>query len=385
VILWIKENEPRTFEKTHKFLVPAGFLVHRLTGEYTMDWSRGATTLLFDTGGSRSWSPELCGQMGIPQDKLPRLCPSWEIVGEVSKAASEETGLAPGTPVVAGAMDTVAAALGSGVVAHRESFYVLGTVGRICLSLQEPTFDPRFINTCHCIPDRWIAIACTNGAGLSVRWFKEQLGGGECSRAEERGESPFRLLDQEAEQSLPGANRLLYLPYLVGERSPIWDPYARGVLFGLDARHQKADLIRAFLEGVAFSARDNFEAFEAHLNQKIDQVIMSGGGSKSAIWQQITADVLQKRLSVLDISDTETFGNALLAGFGTGIFSDIQQTSKELARDAMQVRPNPENEPLYSGLFHLYRRVYADLREDFRSLGRIGEIDQATISHFGGS
>jgi xylulokinase len=157
------------------------------------------------------------------------------------------------------------------------------------------------------------------------------------------------------------------------------------VLFGLDARHQKADLIRAFLEGVAFSARDNFEAFEAHLNQKIDQVIMSGGGSKSAIWQQITADVLQKRLSVLDISDTETFGNALLAGFGTGIFSDIQQTSKELARDAMQVRPNPENEPLYSGLFHLYRRVYADLREDFRSLGRIGEIDQATISHFGGS
>ncbi|MDH7500778.1 MAG: FGGY family carbohydrate kinase, partial [candidate division NC10 bacterium] len=241
LILWVRENEPRIFDRTHKFLVPTGFLVHRLTGEFTMDWSRGATTLLFETGGSRSWSAELCRRMGIPEEKLPPLYPSWQVVGQVSKQAGKETGLAPGTPVVAGAMDTVAAALGSGVVSEGESFYVLGSVGRICLSLKAPSFDSRFINTCHCIPDFWISIACTNGAGLSFRWFQEQLGEWETRQAEERRESPFHLLDQKAAQSPPGSNRLLYLPYLAGERSPLWDPYARGVLFGLDASHQKAD------------------------------------------------------------------------------------------------------------------------------------------------
>jgi xylulokinase len=384
LILWIKENEPRTFEKTHKFLVPTGFLVHRLTGEYTMDWSRGATTLLFETGGSRSWSAELCKKMDIPEEKLPRLYPSWEVVGEVSKMASEETGLAPGTPVLAGAMDTVAAALGSGVVGNGESFYVLGSVGRICLSWQQPTFDSKFINTCHCIPNQWISIACTNGAGLSLRWFQEQLGESETTRASETGESPFHLLDQEARQSLPGANRLLYLPYLAGERSPIWDPYARGVLFGLDARHRKADLIRAFLEGVAFAARDNFEAFEANLKKRINQVRMSGGGSRSTLWREITADVLQKELVVMDFPDTEAFGNALLAGFGTGIFPDIHKTSKELAKVAVRVRPNPRNARPYSRLYPLYKQIYIHLKEDFRLLREIDQVGEEGISPSGG-
>lgn len=385
LILWIKENEPRIFDKTHKFLVPTGFLVHRLTGEFTMDWSRGATTLLFETGGSRSWSARLCQMMGIPEEKLPPLYPSWEVVGEVSKQASEETGLAAGTPVVAGAMDTVVAALGSGVVSEEESFYVLGSVGRICLSLSQPTFDSRFINTCHCIPDFWISIACTNGAGLSLRWFQEQLGEWETRQAEEQNESPFHLLDQKAAQSPPGSNRLLYLPYLAGERSPLWDPYARGVLFGLDASHQKADLIRAFLEGVAFAAKDNFQTFEEILKKKIDQVRMSGGGSKSMLWQRITADVLQKEISILEYPDTEAFGNALLAGYGTGLFSDIRKTSKELSKISSRIRPNPAQEMIYSHLHHLYQQIYLHLKEDFRTLKKIDQISKEPMSPPGGS
>jgi xylulokinase len=371
LILWLKENEPRIFEQTHKFLVPTGFLIHQLTGEYVMDWSRGATTLLFETGGSRSWSTSLCEAMDIPMEKLPRLCPSWEVVGEVTRWASRETGLAAGTPVVAGAMDTVAAALGSGVVSNGESFYILGSVGRICLCLQEPSFDIRFINTCHCIPDYWISIACTNGAGLSLRWFKEQLGESETARSRETGESPFRLLDLEAMKSPPGANKLLYLPYLAGERSPIWDPYARGVLFGLTTGHRKGDLVRAFLEGVAFAARDNFDTFEGILSKRIDEVKMSGGGSRSALWREITSDILEKELAVLDLPDTETFGNALLAGFGTGIYCNIRETCKELAKVGVRVRPSDANARLYSELYRLYKRIYIHLREDFRALEAI--------------
>ena len=381
LILWIKENEPGIFDRTHKFLVPTGFLVYQLTGEYVMDWSRGATTLLFGTGGPRSWLSELCETVGIPKEKLPRSCPSWEVVGEVSRLASQETGLAPGTPVVAGAMDTVAAALGSGVVTNGDSFYVLGSVGRICLCLDKPTFDVRFINTCHCIPDYWIAIACTNGAGLSLRWFKEQLGEWESAKALETGESPFHLLDLQAIQSRPGANRLLYLPYLAGERSPIWDPYARGVLFGLDAAHRKADLIRAFLEGSAFAARDNFETFEANLKKGIAEVKMSGGGSRSVLWQEITADILGKELAVSELSDTETFGNALLAGFGTGIYPDIRKTATEMAKIGGRVKPKRQNAELYSKLYRLYKQIYVHLREDFRELATITGDESEGLSH----
>jgi xylulokinase len=381
LILWIKENEPEIFDRTFKFLVPTGFLVHQLTGEYVMDWSRGATTLLFETGGSRSWSAELCEMTGIPEEKLPRSCPSWEVVGEVSRLASEETGLAPGTPVVAGAMDTVAAALGSGVVSSGESFYVLGSVGRICLCLDQPAFDARFINTCHCVPDYWISIACTNGAGLSLRWFKEQLGEWETAKARETGESPFRLLDSQALRSLPGANRLLYLPYLAGERSPIWDPYARGVLFGLDAAHQKGDLVRAFMEGAAFAARDNFESFETGLKRRIEGVRMSGGGSRSILWQEITADILGKELAILELPDTETFGNALLAGLGTGIYPDIRKTATEMAKIAKWVKPRRRNTELYARLYRLYKQVYAHLKGDFRELGALALGDDEEESH----
>jgi xylulokinase len=172
-------------------------------------------------------------------------------------------------------------------------------------------------------------------------------------------------------KSPPGANKLLYLPYLAGERSPIWDPYARGVLFGLNMSHRKGDIVRAFLEGVAFAARDNFDTFEGILSKRIDDVKMSGGGSRSALWREITSDILEKELAVLDLPDTETFGNALLAGFGTGIYRDIRETSKELAKVRVRVRPSDANARLYSKLYCLYKRIYIHLREDFRALEAI--------------
>jgi xylulokinase len=385
LMLWIKQNEPWIFERTYKFLSPTGFLVHRLTGEFTMDWSRGATTMLFETAGSRSWSSYLCDRMGIPIEKLPPLYPSWQIVGEVSRKASEQTGLAAGTPVVAGAMDTVCAALGCGALNQGDAFYVLGSVGRICLVLQKPSFDIRFINTCHCLPDRWISIACTNGAGLSLRWFKDQLGGRECVQAEKKGQNPFLLLDEEAKKSPPGAKNLVYLPYLAGERSPIWDPFARGVLFGLDARHERSDLIRCLLEGVAFAALDNFLRLEANLQGEIERVTMSGGGARSDIWRKITADVLQKEILVSSIADTETFGNALLAGFGTGIFPDIQKTCQQLCKISARVSPDANNRSLYSRLFHLYRQLYSHLKLDFLSLAEVdGSLERGDMSHLPG-
>jgi len=230
IILWIKENEPEIFEKTYKFLWPGGFIVHRLTGEFTMEWSRASWTNLFETGGSKNWSTQLCEKMGIPVEKLPPLYPSWEVVGEVTGGASKITGLAKGTPVVGGMADTPAAAVGSRVVVPGRSLYVLGTVGRPSVVLEKPVFDSRFVNCCHAVPNYWFSLGATDASGLSIKWFRDLFGQQEVSIGKQLEKSPFELLDEQAMQSPPGANGIVYLPYLTGERSPIWDPYAKGLL-----------------------------------------------------------------------------------------------------------------------------------------------------------
>lgn len=369
IILWLKENEPKTFEKAYKFMVPTGYVVQRLTGEFTVDWSRAATTLLFDIK-NRKWCIEFCEELGIPLEKLPELHSSWEIVGTVTEDAAKLTGLKEGTTVAAGCMDTVAAAVGSGAIKGGDLFCVMGSVARVCAVLDKPSFDKRFLNTCHATPNEWVAIGCVNGAGLSLKWFIDTIGRQEKTLSEKLNLSPYQILDLEAEKATPGSGGLVYLPYIAGERSPIWDPEARGVLFGLNLQSERRNVVRAFYEGIAYAIRHNVETLYPLLEGGESYIKLSGGGARSRVWRKIIADVCGKGVVTTIPLDTEPIGDALIAGVGIGIYRNVEEAVKVLQLGEKE-EPRPECYDLYSNLFTLYRRLYEHLKEDFKLLAQI--------------
>ncbi|MGQ9780694.1 MAG: xylulokinase [Nitrososphaeria archaeon] len=362
-ILWIKENRPEVFNQVYKFMVPTGFATMKLTGNYTIDWSRCSTTLLYDMARGKRWSDQLCSLLNIPLDKLPEPHISTDVVGEITAEAAEATELSKGTPVVAGCMDTVGAAVGSAILEPGDTFYTLGTLGRLCYCLDQPRFDMRFINICHAIEDRWLAMGLMHGGGLTLRWFRDELGTLEVAEAKKLGRSPYEIFDAEACEVPPGSRGVMFLPYLSGERSPIWDPNARGVFFGFTAQHKRSDLIRAIEEGVAYSLRHNLEVFE-EMGFKINVVRMGGGGAKSALWRQIVADVIGKPVEVTKNLVTETLGDALIAGLGVKVYRSPDEL-KRLAEIEHVVKPDLKNHVVYSKMFNLYKRLYLHLREDF--------------------
>jgi xylulokinase len=371
IILWIKENEPDIFKKTHKFMWPGGFVVQKLTGEFTMEWSRASWTCLFETGGKQRWSEELCADMDIPMDKLPDLCPSWKVVGEVTEKAAQLTGLAKGTPVVGGMADTPAGGIGTGAVSPGDTCHVIGTTARPCVVLGEPKFDSRVVNCCHAVPGCWFSLGVLENAGSSIKWFRDLFGQMEVSMAGLTGQNAFDYLDEEAERSVPGANGIIYLPYLNGERSPIWDPYARGVLFGLSGSHKRADVVRAILEGVAFAFAHNLELFETALGVRMKEVSLSGGGSKSRAWQQIHADVSGKAMKVVKVKESEAIGNSILAGYGVGIYKDMVSAARQVVKIERVVEPRKEYAERYAEMFQIYKNIYLHTKEDFGRLAKL--------------
>ncbi|MHB1133613.1 MAG: xylulokinase [Chloroflexota bacterium] len=364
IILWLKEHEPEVFAAAHKFLVPSGFVVQRLTGRFSMDYSRGSTTALFDIRG-RTWSDDLCRLAGIPRQQLPDLYESSQVVGGVTAAAAAATGLRAGTPVVAGCMDTVGAAVGSGAVVPGEPFAIMGTVARVSVALAEPRFDDRFLNCCHAVSGQWLAIAVMNGAGVSLRWFRDVFGQTEVAEAQARGCDAYELFTEQAATSVPGANGVLYLPYLAAERSPIWDPYARGVLFGLSVAHQRGDILRALLEGVALSVRHNLHIMEEALSGRAERLNIGGGCARSDLWNQIIADATGRTIVRLRASETETLGAAILAGVGAGVYQGFGAVREHTLHFEREFVPNAANAALYDELFTLYRQLYEDLRPRF--------------------
>ncbi|MEM2226734.1 MAG: FGGY-family carbohydrate kinase [Candidatus Bathyarchaeia archaeon] len=373
-ILWIKEEEPEVFEKTYKFLYPTGYIVQKLTGKFSIEYSRASFTILFEVGGRKTWCEEICEEMGIPIDKLPDIYAPWDVVGEVTEEAAKATGLAKGTPVVAGMADTPAAGLGTKAARPGDFFHVMGTVGRPSIIMDEPKFDDRFVNICHAVPGTWMSFGVMEGCGISVRWFRDQFGKLESILGNDIGKSPYELLDAEAERSPPGARGIIYLPYIAGERhTPIWDPNARSVFFGITASHTRADVFRSILEGLAFGLRHNMEIFES-IGLRIREILISGGVSKSKVGMQIHADVTGKPVMNVNIPDSEPFGNAVLAGYGVGVYKDIPTAEDELIKIVSVVKPRAEYYELYSKLFEIYKDLYWHLKEDFEKLSRIEQV-----------
>jgi len=350
-VMWIKENEPDTFARTRTVLLPKDYLRFRMTGNPASEPSDAASTLLFDTA-KRRWSAELMDLLDLPMGILPPMRESAEVVGELTPRAARELGLAPGTPVTAGGGDQPVAAVANGVVEPGVLLATIGTGGQLFTPLEQPRFDPklRTHTFCHALPDTWFIMGAMLSAGMSLKWFRDNMLPG----------TPYEKLSEDAARSEPGAEGLVFLPYLVGERTPHMDPAATGAFIGLTLRHTPAHMARAVMEGVVFAMRDSLEIFRK-LGVTYDRVIASGGGAKSPVWRQIQADVFGVELLVTEMEEQAGVGAALLAGVGVGVFSDVKSACAKTARYGEGARPCEANRKRYEKQYEVFKSLYPRL------------------------
>ncbi len=367
-IVWVREHEPDVYDRIAHILLPKDYIRFCLTGEFATEVSDASGTSLFDVG-NRSWSAAMTTLLDIPQDWLPRCTESPVVSGTISRAAASATGLLAGTPVVGGAGDQAAQAVGSGVVRPGIISVTSGTSGVVFAFEEKYAFEPqgRVHVFCHAVPGTWHAMGVMLAAGGALRWFRDALGQLETREAAAAGVDPYDLLTAEAAEVAPGSEGLLFLPYLTGERTPYPDPNARAAFVGLTLRHDKRHMIRSVLEGVSFGLRDSLELIRG-LGVPIEQVRASGGGARSALWRQIQADVFNTELVVINITEGAAFGAALLAGVGAGVYSDVHDAVAATIRVVDRTAPQTDSAAAYERIYPLYRGLYGALKPTFDAL-----------------
>jgi xylulokinase len=367
-ILWVREHEPAVYEHTARVLLPKDYIRYCLTGEYATDVSDASGTALFDVA-NRRWSSAMTGLLDVPSDWLPSCSESIHVSGQIAPQAARATGLTVGIPVVAGAGDQAAQAVGSGVVNSGVISVTSGTSGVVFAHSDVFAAEEqgRLHAFCHAVPEKWHLMGVMLSAGGSLRWFRDSLGEPERTTAVKAGEDPYDLLTREAAGAPVGSDGLLFLPYLSGERTPHADPRARAAFVGLNARHSKQHLIRALLEGVAFGLRDSLELVRA-AGVPIQQVRASGGGARSALWRQIQADVFGAELVMVNSTEGAAYGAALLAGSGTGAFGSVEDAVASTVRVTERTLPIADNVKRYAELYAVYRLLYPALKDVFHRL-----------------
>jgi xylulokinase len=352
--LWVRENEPENWKRVRSVMLPKDYVRFRLTGESATDMADASGTLLLDVA-HRRWSHEVLQAAGMDESLLPRLFESSEICGKVSPSGAAATGLQPGTPVVAGAGDQAAGAVGMGIVAPGAVSATIGTSGVVFAATDRPALDPkgRLHTFCHAVPGRWHLMGVTQAAGLSLRWFRDRFG----AAGNEDGRDAYERLTAEAAALPPGSDGLLWAPYLMGERTPHLDPNARAALIGLTASHTRGHVVRAILEGVAFSLRDSFTLF-AEMGVPVRNIRLGGGGARSPLWRQIQADVYGREVEVLEAEEGAAYGAAILAGVGAGVWSSVDTACSEVVKVAQRVAPQPAVVERMNASYAAYRRIY---------------------------
>jgi xylulokinase len=362
-LLWVRDHEPQKFEAIRKILLPKDYLRFKLTGEFATDVSDASGTALFDVV-NRRWSAEMIAGLDLDARDLPKAYESHELTGRVTAAAAVATGLALNTPVVAGAGDQAASAIGNGIVELGKVSCTIGTSGVVFAYLAQPAYDlaGRVHTFCHAVPNAWHVMGVTQGAGLSLQWFRNQF----------TPEIAYDDLTADATLSPPGAHGLFWLPYLMGERTPHLDAKARAAWVGLTARHQRADLIRAILEGVCYSQKDGLEIISA-LGAKPTQVRLSGGGAKSPFWHQLFADIFSQDVATLETQEGSAYGAALLALVGTGEFSSAAEVCQVAVKEVEVKKPDPQAAAFYAKRYELYCSLYPALRQVFHNIGELDE------------
>jgi xylulokinase len=354
-LLWVRDNEPQNFERVRKMLLPKDYVRFRLTGEFASEVSDASGTAVFDVV-NRRWSFEMMDALGLDRAILPVCYESSEVSGGITAEVAELTGLARGTPVVGGGGDQAASAVGNGIVEAGVVSCTLGTSGVVFAHMEKVAYDPggRVHTFCHAVPGKWHVMGVTQGAGLSLQWFRNQLAPW----------TDYDALTAEAAESPAGAQGLFWLPYLMGERTPHLDATARGGWVGLTASHRRADLIRAVIEGVSYSQRDCLDIVET-LGVPVDSVRASGGGAKSAFWRQLLASVLNRRVVTLESQEGSAYGAALLALAGTGEYGSVTEVCRAVIRETAVVPPVAADARVYERGHRVYQALYPALREVF--------------------
>ena len=363
-LLWLREMEPHGWEKIRHVLLPKDFVRFRLTGDLATDVADASGTLLLDVA-SRRWSKEVSQAGHVPMEWLPRLFESAEICGRISHDGAEATGLKEGTPVVAGAGDQAAGAVGMGIVRAGVVSATIGTSGVVFAATDRPALDPRgrLHTFCHAVPGRWHVMGVTQAAGLSLRWFRDRFGSGA-----EDGRDPYIRLSEEAAQAPVGAEGLFWAPYLMGERTPHLDPGARGALVGISASHTRAHVLRAILEGVAFSLKDSFTIF-SEMKVPVTTIRLGGGGARSALWRQIQADIYGREVEIVEADEGAAYGAAILAGVGCHHWSSVDEACDGVVRVSQTVAPERNASATLQANYQTYCRIYPALKTIFSGSG----------------
>ena len=368
---WVREHEPRCYASIRRVLLPKDFIRFRLSGQAATDVADASGTALFDVR-RRRWSEAMLRDLEVPAEWLPTVYESPARAGTLSGAPAERLRLPAGLPIAAGAGDQAAGGVAAGVIEPGDALVTIGSSGVVFAAADRPLVDPRGrVHTfCHALPAAWHVMGVTQGAGLSLRWARDTFGQDIVAEASGRGVDPYELLTAEAAGSPPGGRGLVWLPYLQGERTPHLDPNARGVLFGLTSAHTRGDVVRAMMEGVAFSLRDGMDIIR-ELGAPVDRVRIAGGGARSALWRQIVADVLGVPVTPEPEERGPAFGAALLAGVAAGVYGSVADACRTTARDSTNLDPIPANRTRYDDLYSVYTDLYPALRPSFaRIAGR---------------
>lgn len=370
-ILWVREHEPDLYAKCRHILLPKDYIRYKLTGAFATEVSDASGMNLMDVPG-RCWSDEILGALEIDPTLLADLHESHEITGTVTDTVAARTGLVAGTPVAGGAGDNAAASVGTGVVETGRAFTTIGTSGVIFAHSDTAAIDPlgRVHTFCAAVPDAWTVMSCTLSAGGSLQWFRNNFADPEVLTAKGMDIDPYELMTAQAQQVPIGANRLLFLPYLMGERSPLLDANARGVFFGLSGVHTRRDMLRAVMEGVVYSQRDCLDVLQG-MGVTFTEMLATGGGGKSPLWRQMLADNYNCPVVTEQAGEGPALGVAILAGVGVGLYESVPAACNKLLRFGPAQQPIAENVAAYTPYYKLYQEVYGALKSQFATLANL--------------
>lgn len=373
-LMWVRDHQPAIYKKTYKMLNAKDYLTFRLTGRMVAEPTDASSTNLYDLVAG-DWSDDLLKAAGLERSLLPEIVPSTAIVGELVRDAAEAIGLRPGIPVAAGAGDGMCAGVGAGSVAPGLTYNYLGSSSWIATTSEKPLYDPlkRTFTWAHAVPGTFHPTGTMQTAAASYAWLRREICREETARADALGRSPYDLMNETAASSPPGANGLIYLPYLLGERTPRWNPLARGAFVGLTMTHTRGDLVRSVLEGVSMNLAVIVDIFREQ-GMKIDSISVIGGGAKGELWRRIMADVYEvevRRPNYLE--EATSIGAAIIGGVAAGVYKDFSVVDNFL-RIVDSVKPDPGNLEIYRARKKLFETLYQALEPTFPDFPVDGHI-----------
>ncbi len=367
-ILWLRNHEPRHYERVAQILLPKDFIRFRLTGEFATEVSDASGTLLLDVK-ARAWSTALLTKLDIDPTLLPAVYESEEISGQLSATGAEALGLPAGVPVVGGGGDQAASAVGNGIVRKGIISATMGTSGVMFAHSDAVQIDPggRVHTFCHAVRGKWHVMGCVLSAGGSLQWYRNQLGQSEVAAAGPMGVDPYELIMTQASQAPAGSEGLFFLPYLTGERTPHADPHARGAWIGLSLRHNKSHMARSVIEGATYAMRDCLEIIK-EMKIPVREIRLSGGGARSTFWRQLQADVYGHKVVTINASEGPAYGVALLAAAGTGAYKNVVEACQATIEVVSTTSPSLSDKRVYDAGFPIYQGLYRSLKGDFRRI-----------------